>query len=85
MTLGAVAANPVPPKEALLHLGSGASDAAVLSGPVVALSAALESDHFTDEGRDYPLTQGLEGTLYVETRSQRVIFAIVPWLKEALK
>lgn len=85
VTLGAVASNPVPPKEALLHLGSGANDAAVLSGPVVALSATLERDHFTDEGRDYPLTQGLEGTLYVETRSQRVIFAIVPWLKEVLK
>ena len=69
----------------IARVGFAANDAAVLSGPVVALSAELEHDHFTDEGRDYPLTQGLEGTLYVETRSQRVIFAVVPWLKEVLK
>ncbi len=71
----------VGPGEARRFLGSGIGDAVPLAGPVVFVHASLPSDNFESGGRIYDFHDGMQGTVEIEVRSDRILSTLIPGLK----
>jgi multidrug efflux pump subunit AcrA (membrane-fusion protein) len=74
----------VGPDEVRRHLGRANSDTFVLEGPRVLIEADFPEAGFSHQGRWVPLVDGLTAKVSVRVRSQRLIVALIPALRELL-
>jgi biotin carboxyl carrier protein len=74
----------VGPDEVRRYLGRASADLLVVQGPRVLLEGEFEARSFTFRGREVPLVDGLTGRVHVCVRTQRLLVALVPALREFL-
>lgn len=82
LTIDSISDEVVGPVEARRYLGHDVSDALPLEGPVVVVRARLPGCAFTAEGQNYRFFDGMSGMAEVSVRSERIMHALVPGLRE---
>jgi multidrug efflux pump subunit AcrA (membrane-fusion protein) len=84
LTLARLSDAVVGPDEVRRHLGRASSGVLQLEGPRVLVEADFAQSSFEHQGREVPLVDGLTAKVSVRVRSQRLIAAIIPALRELL-
>ena len=85
LTIAAVAEEVVGPEEARRLLGPEVATSVTLNGPVVLVEARFPDVAFEAGGERYELHDGMWGTAEVRVRSEPLLSALVPGLREALE
>ena len=75
----------VGPAEVRRFLGPEIGDAVTLTGPMVLVRARLPSPTFTSKGRAFNYFDGMLARADARVRTERILVALVPGLKGALK
>ncbi|HLK99988.1 MAG TPA: efflux RND transporter periplasmic adaptor subunit [Myxococcaceae bacterium] len=75
----------VGPAEVRRFLGPEIGDAVQLSGPMVLVRARLPSSTFTSKGRTFNYFDGMLARADARVRTERILVALVPGLKGALR
>jgi biotin carboxyl carrier protein len=81
LVVDSVSSDVIGPTEARRVLGPGMADSLPPGGPVVLVRARLPRDVFEADGRTFRYHDGMLGVAEVRTRTDRVLFAILPWLR----
>jgi len=71
----------IGPREAARFLGPQA-EAAPIQGPVVVVRARLPAESFSEGEQEYRFHDGMSGAAEAEIRSERLLYALVPSLRE---
>lgn len=71
----------VEPREVRQELGAGLTESLGGSTPVVRVQAHLPSRFFSAEGQRLAYFEGMQGTISVRVRSERLATALIPGLK----
>ncbi len=74
----------VGPLESRRYLGKEAADAVAIGESMVALEAEIATPTFVDDNETYGFHEGMVGLAEVRVGEERVIFALVPSLKELI-
>lgn len=80
----AVSDDLVGPMEARRYLGSQIADTVPIAGPVALIRVRLPSPTFEADGRVYSYHDGMQGLAEVRVRSQPIILALIPGLRDVL-
>ena len=72
----------VGPMEARRYLGSQIADTVQIAGPVALIRVRLPSPTFAADGRTYHYHDGMQGIADVRVRSERIIVALIPGLRD---
>jgi biotin carboxyl carrier protein len=81
VTIEQISADVISPTEARRVLGIEVADGLSLAGPVMIVRARLSAGEFTVDNRALRYHDGMFGRAQVETRSERIVFALVPGLR----
>jgi biotin carboxyl carrier protein len=81
VTIEQISADVISPTEARRVLGIEVADGLSLGGPVMIVRARLSAGEFTVDNRALRYHDGMFGRAQVETRSERIVFALVPGLR----
>jgi biotin carboxyl carrier protein len=81
LTIDSVSADVIGPSEARRVLGLQVSESAALAGPVVLVRGRLPRNAFTVDGVTYRFHDGMQGSVTVRVRSERILFTILPGLR----
>jgi membrane fusion protein (multidrug efflux system) len=82
LTVERVGEQIVGPAEATRYLGRDLSDALPVKGPVVLVQAKLDKTSFDADGQRYDFAAGMYGKAEVAVRTEPLIYAFVPSLKQ---
>jgi multidrug efflux pump subunit AcrA (membrane-fusion protein) len=63
------------------HLGPQLADTLAPMPSSVVVEAALDTNHFTVDGRQYPFREGMPARAEVRIRSETIALALVPWMR----
>jgi len=85
LTIDSVGAEVVGPAEARRSLGPGLGDVVTVAGPVVFVEARLSTTTFEALGESYTLHDGMYGTAEAPVRSDRLLLALFPRLKDVVE
>jgi membrane fusion protein (multidrug efflux system) len=85
LTITAVADEVVGPEEAKRLLGPEVATAVPLNGALVRVEAELPRDTFESGGETYVLHDGMWGSAEVPVRSESLLVALVPGLRDVLE
>jgi membrane fusion protein (multidrug efflux system) len=85
LTIAAVADEVVGPEEAKRLLGPEVATAVPLNGSLVRVEAYFPRDTFESRGESYALHDGMWGSAEVPVRSESLLVALVPGLRDVLE
>jgi membrane fusion protein (multidrug efflux system) len=85
LTIGSVGNEGVGPAEVRRFLGQEIADSMTLQGSLVIVQAHLPSRKFRAESRWHEYHEGMQGTVQVRLRSERILLVLVPGLKAMFK
>jgi biotin carboxyl carrier protein len=81
LAIDSVSPDVIGPSEARRVLGPGVGDTLRLGGAVVVVRGRLARDVFDADGKSFHYHDGMLGTIEVPVREERILFALLPWLK----
>ncbi|MBN2563631.1 MAG: hypothetical protein JXQ75_22150 [Phycisphaerae bacterium] len=84
LTVHSVEKGGLSPSAVRRCLGQDIADSVSITGPVVIVRARPPSRTFWSGGLRYDYCHGMTGTAAVPVRSERIIYMLVPWLKNTL-
>ena len=81
LTIESVSSDVIGPTEARRVLGPEVADSLSLDGPVALVRGRLPGDVFDADGRSFRYHDGMLGVAEVRVRLDRILLALLPWLK----